>query len=115
MCVPITLLRGVSQITLQRHLYAHVFKHKELGASKTPLTLVANNRKPAILHGQILATHPSDVVGITGIVVHNKRGDGRLSHITEAPSASPSDRRLAKGEQCLLPRGWRLLWGASFC
>src|SRR5688572_19541478 len=46
---------------------------------------------------------------ITGIVVHNRRGDDRLSHITEARSASPSDRRLAKGEQRLLPRGWRLL------
>ena len=48
--------------TLQRHLYAHVFKHKELGASKKLLTLVADDRKPVILHGQILATHPSDVV-----------------------------------------------------
>jgi hypothetical protein len=53
---------GSIGITLQRHLYAHVFKHKELGASKKPLTLVADDRKPAILHGQILATHPSDVV-----------------------------------------------------
>jgi hypothetical protein len=51
-------------ITLQRHLYAYVFKHKELGASKTPFTLVANERKPTILHGQILETRPSDVVGI---------------------------------------------------
>jgi hypothetical protein len=46
------------------HLYAHVFKHKELGASKKPLTLVTDGRKSAILHRQILATHPSDVVGI---------------------------------------------------
>jgi hypothetical protein len=53
-----------TDITLQRHLYAYVFKHKELWLSKTPLTLVANERKPAILHRKILATHPSDVVGI---------------------------------------------------
>jgi len=36
----------------------------ELRAPKTPLTLVAGNRKPAILHGQILATYSSDVVGV---------------------------------------------------
>src|SRR5215813_8799618 len=53
-------------LALQRHLYEHVFKHKELGASKKPLNLVADDRKPAILHGQILATHPSDVVGLGG-------------------------------------------------
>jgi hypothetical protein len=41
------------------------FKHKELGASKKPLTLVTDDRKTAILHRQILATHPSDVVGIS--------------------------------------------------
>ena len=51
-------------LSLQRHLYAHVFKHKELGASKKPLTLVTDDRKSAILHRQILATHPSDVVGL---------------------------------------------------
>jgi hypothetical protein len=54
----------ISRLSLQRHLYEHVFKYKELWASKKPLTLVADDRKPAILNGQILATHPSDVVGL---------------------------------------------------
>jgi hypothetical protein len=58
------LYRKGQGLSLQRHLYEHVFKHKELGASKKPLTLVADDRKPAILHRQILATHPSDVVGL---------------------------------------------------
>src|SRR5262249_19859719 len=55
----------IMHLSLQRHLYAHVLKHKEIKASKKPLTLIANYRKPAILHGQILATHPSDVVGLS--------------------------------------------------
>jgi hypothetical protein len=49
-------------LSLQRHLYEHVFKHKELWASKKPLTLIADDRKPAILHRKNLSTHPSDVV-----------------------------------------------------
>src|SRR5947199_4077952 len=35
-------------LTLQRHLYVHVFKPKELWASKKLLTLVADDRKPMI-------------------------------------------------------------------
>jgi hypothetical protein len=57
-------IRKSQDLALQRHLYAHVFKPKQLGASKEPLTLVADDYKPAVLHGQILATHPSDVVGL---------------------------------------------------
>jgi hypothetical protein len=61
---PVCFVPRSRGLTLQRHLYAHVFKHKELGASRKPLTLVTDDRKPAILHRQILATHPSDVVGL---------------------------------------------------
>jgi len=42
---------------------------------------------------------------ITGIVVYNRRRDGRLSHITETQGAWPPDRRLTKREKCLLTRG----------
>jgi len=62
---PYTVNTLEAHLALQRHLYAYVFKHKEFGASKKPLTLVADDRKPAILHGQILAKHPSDVVGLS--------------------------------------------------
>src|SRR4029453_17612897 len=61
------------------------------------------------------ATLLHSVSPITGIVAHNRRGYGRLSHITEARSAWPSDRRLTKRAQRLLPRGWRLLSEPSYC
>jgi hypothetical protein len=38
-------------IALQRHFYAHAFSHKGLRAPKAPLSRVACDRKPAILHG----------------------------------------------------------------
>jgi hypothetical protein len=62
-----------------------------------------------------LATLLHDMSPITGVVAHNRWGYGRLSHITEARSTGRSDRRLAKGEQRLLPRGWRLLSESSYC
>ena len=62
-----------------------------------------------------LATLLHGMSPITGIVAHNRRGYGRLSLITEAPSASSSDRKLAKRAQRLLPRGWRLLSEPSYC
>src|SRR5215216_5043402 len=61
------------------------------------------------------ATLLPGVSPITGIVAHNRRGYGRLSHITEARSAWPSDRRRAKRQQRLFPRGWRLLSEPSYC
>jgi hypothetical protein len=38
-------------LSLQRHFYEHAFSHKGLRAPKEPLSRVACDRKPAILHG----------------------------------------------------------------
>src|SRR6266436_5723487 len=52
---------------------------------------------------------------ITGIVAHNRRRYGRLSHITEARSAWRPDRRCAQREKLLLTKGYRLLSELSYC
>jgi transposase-like protein len=52
-------------VTLQRHLYEHAFLHKGFQARKGPLSLVACDRKSAILRGQICSKHYSDVVGVS--------------------------------------------------
>jgi hypothetical protein len=62
-----------------------------------------------------LATLLHALSPITGIVAHNRWRYGRLSHITEARSTECSDWRLAKGEQRVRPRGWRLLSESSYC
>jgi hypothetical protein len=41
---------------------------------------------------------------ITGIVAHNRRREGRLSHIIEAQGAWPPARRLTKREKDVLTR-----------
>jgi hypothetical protein len=46
-----------ANITLQRHLYEHAFSHKGLRTRQAPLSLVACDRKPVILHGQICSKH----------------------------------------------------------
>jgi hypothetical protein len=57
-------------LPLQRHLQNMLFYHKGLRVRKKPLPFVACDRKPAILHVQIRATHSSVAVGI-------KRSEGR--------------------------------------
>src|SRR5215217_7299037 len=75
-----------------------------------------NHRWVTASLAHVRARHSAACVSpITGIVAHNRRGYGRLSHITEARSAWPSDRRRAKRQQRLFPRGWRLLSEPSYC
>src|SRR6266566_369580 len=57
-------------------------------------------------HTRYRGTPPNMVLSpITAIVAHNRRGYGRLSHITAVRTAGYVARRCFKRESALLPKG----------